>query len=79
MTKIILILSISLLAVVLACSARGQHATGIPAGIEKLHQDDIAAPFAAMPTHSRRCGTTMLSSCNPGRLRSSVRRHSTIS
>jgi len=43
MTKIILILSICLLAVVLAWSARGHHSAAIPAGIEKLHQDDIAA------------------------------------
>lgn len=43
MTKIILILAISLLAVVLAWSARGHHSAGIPAGIEKLHKDDITA------------------------------------
>jgi ketosteroid isomerase-like protein len=43
MTKIILILSICLLAVVLAWSRRGHHSAPIPASIENLHQDDIAA------------------------------------
>jgi uncharacterized protein (TIGR02246 family) len=43
MTKIILILSISLLAIVLAWTARGQHSAGLPGGIQQLHQDDIAA------------------------------------
>ena len=43
MTKIILILAISLLAVALAWSARGNHSVGTPAGIEKLHKDDVTA------------------------------------
>src|SRR6516162_9723995 len=46
MTKIILILAISLLAVALAWSARGNHSVGTPAGIEKLHEDDITATIA---------------------------------
>src|SRR5215471_16120574 len=43
MTKVILILAISLLAVTLAYSARGHRSAAIPAGIEKLHKDDINA------------------------------------
>ena len=43
MTMIILILAISPLAVALAWSARGNHSVGTPAGIEKLHEDDITA------------------------------------
>jgi len=46
MTKIILILAISLFAVFLAWSARGHHSADIPAGIEKLHKDDITATIA---------------------------------
>lgn len=46
MTKIILILAISLFAVFLAWCARGHHSADIPAGIEKLHKDDITATIA---------------------------------
>ena len=46
MTKIIPILAICLLVVVLALFAGGHHSAGIPAGIEELHTDDIAATIA---------------------------------
>src|SRR5215469_13545535 len=46
MTKMILIPALSLLAVFLAWSAPGHHSADVPAGIEKLHKDDIIATIA---------------------------------
>src|SRR6516165_7569752 len=46
MTKMISILAISLFAAAFAWTAAGQNPDAIPAGIEKLHKDDIAATIA---------------------------------
>src|SRR5215472_14506052 len=46
MTKMISILATSLFAAAFTWSADGQNSNGIPAGIEKLHKDDITATIA---------------------------------
>ena len=46
MTKMISILATSLFAAAFAWSAHGQDSGAIPAGIEKLHKDDITATIA---------------------------------
>ena len=46
MTKMISILATSLFTAAFAWSARGQNSAATPAGIEKLHQDDISATVA---------------------------------
>jgi ketosteroid isomerase-like protein len=46
MTKTISILAASLFAAAFASCAHGQNSDAIPAGIEKLHQDDITATIA---------------------------------
>ena len=46
MTKMISILATSLFATAFAWSAHGQNSDAIPAGIEKLHKDDITATIA---------------------------------
>jgi ketosteroid isomerase-like protein len=46
MTKMISILAASLFAAAFASCAHGQNSDAIPAGIEKLHQDDITATIA---------------------------------
>ena len=46
MTKMISILAISLFAAASTWSAYGQNSDAIPAGIEKLHKDDITATIA---------------------------------
>ena len=46
MTKIISLLAASFFATAFASSFHGQSSTKIPAGIEKLHKDDITATLA---------------------------------
>ena len=46
MTKMIYILAASLFTAAFAWSAHGQNSTAIPAGIERLHKDDITATVA---------------------------------
>src|SRR5215469_13589275 len=46
MTKMISILATSLFAAAFAWSTHGQDSKAIPAGIEKLHKDDITATIA---------------------------------
>ena len=46
MTKMISILATSLFAAAFTWSADGQNSNAIPAGIEKLHKDDITATIA---------------------------------
>ena len=46
MTKMIPILATSLFAAAFAWSAHGQNSAAIPAGIERLHKDDITATVA---------------------------------
>jgi uncharacterized protein (TIGR02246 family) len=46
MSKMIPILATSLFAAPFAGSAHGQNSAAIPAGIERLHRDDIAATIA---------------------------------
>lgn len=49
MTKMISILTASLFTAACVLSARGQDSHAIPAGIEKLHKDDIIATLARDP------------------------------
>jgi ketosteroid isomerase-like protein len=46
MTEMISILATSLLVAAFAWSAHGQNSDAVPAGIEELHKDDIAATVA---------------------------------
>src|SRR5215831_9363057 len=46
MAKMISILATSLVAATFVWSKRGQNSSAIPAGIEKLHEDDIGATIA---------------------------------
>ena len=46
MTKMISILATSLFTAAFAWSAHGQNSAAIPAGIERLHKDDITATIA---------------------------------
>jgi len=79
MIKIIVILAISLLACVLAWSARGNHSVGIPAGIEKLHEDDITATIGRDADALTALWDEDAVLLQPGAPRSSARQPFTIS
>ena len=79
MSDILSTLAICLFPAAFAWSAYGQNADTIPAGIEKLHNDDITATIARDVDALTAYGMTTLFCCNREPLRSLVRRPSTTS
>ncbi|MBV8834729.1 MAG: hypothetical protein JO108_36510 [Acidobacteriaceae bacterium] len=78
MSDILSTLAICLFPAAFAWSAYGQNADTIPAGIEKLHNDDITATIARDVDALTAYGMTTLFCCNREPLRSLVRPPFTI-